>query len=106
MSQSQSREKVLERYRCLRSETGTARLQEVLTLAMVDRKEAWVLRELQSCPRCLMLARRHDGCPHLVCRCGCHFCFGCGAPHMFLAGEEFGCLCDHQDEYDERPRLA
>jgi len=73
VSQSPVRETVLQRYQSLRSETGTVRLQEVLTLALADRREAWVLRELQACPRCLMLARRQDGCSHLVCRCSCHF---------------------------------
>merc|ERR1712151_1026974 len=60
---------------------------------------AWLLRECQVCPRCFVLARREDGCSHLVCRCSCDFCFGCGAPFELQEGEATGCQC-HDNDYD------
>jgi hypothetical protein len=109
LSQSLLREKAMQKYRKLCSESGTERLKQVLTDALADPGEAWALRELQACPRCLILARRQDGCAHLVCRCGCDFCFGCGAPFPDHDDEDFGCLCNLEEDGSDdnvRPRLA
>lgn len=76
-----------------------------------------MLHELQACPRCFVLAQRQDGCSHLVCRCGCDFCFGCGAPHDTAGyantigyAHVSGCICpdlvEDPDNFDGEPHLA
>jgi hypothetical protein len=47
-----------------------------------------------------VIARREEGCKHLVCRCSCDYCFGCGAPY-----DEDSCLCynDSDGEIDYEP---
>ncbi|KAI0635337.1 hypothetical protein C8Q77DRAFT_698630 [Trametes polyzona] len=30
------------------------------------------------CPGCEQLVERNGGCPHMTCRCGTEFCYGCG----------------------------
>ncbi|KAK3330443.1 hypothetical protein B0H66DRAFT_62607 [Apodospora peruviana] len=30
------------------------------------------------CPRCQRTVEKTDGCNHIVCICGCHFCYRCG----------------------------
>jgi len=83
-----------------RSQVGScgSRFLEVLTSAMTDGSQAWVLQQCQACPRCLVLAREEDGlgCSHLVCRCGCDFCFDCGAPLLFRLCSR--CDCDLRHE--------
>lgn len=32
----------------------------------------------QLCPRCYVLVEKSDGCHHIQCPCGQHFCFACG----------------------------
>jgi hypothetical protein len=34
--------------------------------------------KVKPCPRCKALIQRKDGCNHLTCRCGHHFCDSCG----------------------------
>lgn len=97
---SRERDTALDQYKSLCSESGNSRMLEALVLALEDKKESWILNSLQACPKCLLLAQRHDGCPHLVCRCGCDFCFGCGADYgdsIEVDGERMGCLCEHLD---------
>lgn len=101
LSQSPLREKALQTYESVRSDTGTTRLREVLSLAVSAPSETWVLHELQACPRCLVLARREDGCFHLVCRCSCDFCFGCGAPYQLKPHENIGCFCGEDEDEEE-----
>ncbi|XP_019253073.1 PREDICTED: probable E3 ubiquitin-protein ligase RNF217 isoform X2 [Nicotiana attenuata] len=36
-------------------------------------------QEWQRCPRCRMYVARSAGCPQMRCRCGCYFCYKCGA---------------------------
>ncbi|KAI1464732.1 uncharacterized protein F4812DRAFT_466974 [Daldinia caldariorum] len=59
-------------------------LQRVLELAQ-DNK--W-----QRCPNCLSLIELNQGCFHMTCRCGSHFCYLCCAPWK-------NCRCRHWDEY-------
>lgn len=33
----------------------------------------------QRCPECRARVEKNDGCQHIVCRCGTHFCYGCGS---------------------------
>lgn len=98
---SSLREKTLLRYKSLCSESGTSRLQNALNSALRNREDSWMLSSLQACPKCFILAQRHDGCQHLVCRCGCHFCFGCGSAHgdfVEIDGEQIRCLCPYIDD--------
>ncbi|PRP83830.1 IBR domain containing protein [Planoprotostelium fungivorum] len=30
------------------------------------------------CPRCQMAVEKNEGCNHMTCRCGAHFCWNCG----------------------------
>lgn len=81
-------------YAELRGQSGSSRLRNALAAAMDDGLDSWTWRECQACPRCHVLAYRSDGCSHLACRCGCHFCFVCGGPHGSMEngdGNEFRC---------------
>jgi len=98
LHQSSRREETLQRHELLRGQTCGARLEELMAMAGSDPSQAWLLRECQVCPRCFVLARREDGCTHLVCRCGCDYCYGCGAPHDLRFDEARGCLCGDGDE--------
>ncbi|KAL5698546.1 RBR-type E3 ubiquitin transferase [Ranunculus cassubicifolius] len=42
-------------------------------LIKLAKKKKW-----QNCPRCKFYIERVDGCNHMQCRCGCHFCYKCG----------------------------
>jgi len=89
------REEALRRHAMLRGQTCGARLEELGALASLEPGscEQLLLEQCQVCPRCFVFARREDGCPHLVCRCGCDYCDGCGGPHADENGE-FGCACE------------
>jgi len=65
-------------YEKLRNENGSLRLQSVIASAVDDGIESWVWSECQVCPQCYVLTYRAEGCAHLACRCGCHYCFICG----------------------------
>ncbi|KAG8933603.1 hypothetical protein FRC02_011525 [Tulasnella sp. 418] len=34
------------------------------------------------CPKCRMIVERSEGCPHMTCRCGTHFCYRCGSAYV------------------------
>lgn len=38
----------------------------------------WMRRNTQRCPGCRAHVQRNQGCNHMVCRCGVHFCYICG----------------------------
>lgn len=93
-------EDVLARRSKLQIENGGSRLQEVLTLALSDASQAWVLQQCQACPHCLVLTSRADGCMHMGCRCGFEFCYRCG-------GSMDLCICDFDDDdFDKQPCLG
>ncbi|XP_055827109.1 E3 ubiquitin-protein ligase RSL1-like [Solanum dulcamara] len=50
------------------------REKEDLQLMQLAKGQAW-----QRCPQCRMYVARSDGCAQMVCRCGCGFCYKCGA---------------------------
>lgn len=89
-------------YEKLRTENCSLRLQSVLKSAVDKEDESWVFKECQACPRCFILARREDGCNHLVCRCGCHFCWMCGGESSWEASS---CCCE-EFKLHHRPRRA
>jgi hypothetical protein len=35
-------------------------------------------RKLKKCPSCKRMVEKNGGCNHVVCRCGCEICYGCG----------------------------
>lgn len=84
---SEVNREVLDTWARLRSQSCQDRLKEMVFGACSDESADWLLAECQPCPQCFVLSRRETGCDHIVCRCGCDFCFGCGAP----SGEH--CLC-------------
>ncbi|XP_061374008.1 uncharacterized protein LOC133316287 [Gastrolobium bilobum] len=43
----------------------------------------------QKCPKCYMYVQRRSGCEHMLCRCGCQFCYHCGENW-----NQFGHLCN------------
>ncbi|CAL5004071.1 unnamed protein product [Urochloa decumbens] len=60
---------------------------QYMQLAPEDRrKEDLLVLEMANgnrwtrCPRCKFIVERHDGCAHMTCRCGFHFCYACGEP--------------------------
>lgn len=32
----------------------------------------------QKCKKCNCVIERNEGCPHMTCKCGHQFCYGCG----------------------------
>ncbi|XP_006356128.1 probable E3 ubiquitin-protein ligase RNF217 isoform X1 [Solanum tuberosum] len=50
------------------------REKEDLQLMQLAKGQAW-----QRCPRCRIYVARAAGCAQMVCRCGCGFCYKCGA---------------------------
>lgn len=49
------------------------REKEDLMLMKLAEDRGW-----QRCPRCKFYVERTEGCPNMVCRCGCNFCYKCG----------------------------
>ncbi|MCE3215433.1 hypothetical protein HAX54_002374 [Datura stramonium] len=50
------------------------REREDLQLMQLAKGQEW-----QRCPRCRIYVARSDGCAQMRCRCGCDFCYKCGA---------------------------
>jgi hypothetical protein len=48
-----------------------SRAQELYEQAV--RENGW-----KRCPSCLTAIDRNEGCDHMTCKCGCHFCYVCG----------------------------
>jgi len=86
------RKDVLTTFDRLSSESCQERLKEMVFGTFSGEAADWLLEECQPCPECFVLSRRETGCDHIVCRCGCDFCFGCGAPSF--TGE---CFCHRLD---------
>ncbi|KAM3306773.1 E3 ubiquitin-protein ligase RSL1-like [Capsicum chacoense] len=47
---------------------------EGLQLMQLVKNQEW-----QRCPSCRMYVGRSEGCAQMKCRCGCNFCYKCGA---------------------------
>lgn len=91
-------DQVLSRYSQLRHENCVYRLRDMIASATSDPSQNWILSSCQVCPNCYVITRREDGCNHIVCRCGCDFCFGCGAPnqivdHLSAPRDAYACCC-------------
>lgn len=84
---SSAQDTVLETLARVSSQSCQDRLKEIVSGNLSGRAAQWLLQQCQPCPKCFVLSRRETGCNHIVCRCGCDFCFGCGSP------SEDPCLC-------------
>jgi hypothetical protein len=42
------------------------------------RLNAWLKGHARPCPECNVIVSRYEGCDHMVCVCGTHFCYRCG----------------------------
>ncbi|KAM3393940.1 E3 ubiquitin-protein ligase RSL1-like [Capsicum galapagoense] len=45
---------------------------EGLQLMKLAKSQGW-----QRCPSCMMYVEKSEGCLHMICRCGCEFCYNC-----------------------------
>ncbi|KAK6524442.1 hypothetical protein TWF281_011350 [Arthrobotrys megalospora] len=43
------------------------------------------------CPKCNQVVEKNEGCNHVCCRCGTHFCYGCREP--IRTYDSYGCTC-------------
>lgn len=50
------------------------------TVTVLDRQFIELVRAtgMQQCPKCKIRVERNQGCDHMTCRFGCHFCYRCG----------------------------
>ncbi|KAF5342952.1 hypothetical protein D9758_014944 [Tetrapyrgos nigripes] len=55
------------------SASASAALAAENQLKSLAKEKKW-----QTCPGCSALVERSMGCPHMACRCGTQFCYGCG----------------------------
>lgn len=55
-----------------------------------ERKNIAFIREsMIPCPRCKMPVEKEDGCNKMTCRCGCYFCYLCGADISTVGYDHF-----------------
>lgn len=60
------------------------------------RKKGW-----RQCPSCWAIIERIDGCNHMECKCGAHFCYLCGNElEIKRNGDMVYCDC-HNDSEEE-----
>lgn len=60
---------------------------------------------IKPCPRCLTLVSKEGGCSHMKCRCGCDWCWICGAemtPNEVFFRCVNGCPFSEEDEQQEQ----
>ncbi|GLU14141.1 hypothetical protein SLE2022_307290 [Rubroshorea leprosula] len=57
--------------------------REDLMVRELAKEEKW-----GRCPHCKYYVERTEGCPHITCRCGFQFCYGCGTE---WTGNHGGC---------------
>lgn len=86
---------------CLESahEEGSAECPE--RISKMD-KELMVKAGWKPCPRCAHMIERSDGCDHMECHCGQHFCYTCGR----LLDGAIPCNCSGQREWVEEDEDA
>jgi len=89
---SRHRDRAMQVYNNLRNANGRSRLRSALSLALAEGPESWLWSQSQACPKCFILAYRDHGCDHLVCRCGCDYCFVCGG-YMYGPDSTTVCCC-------------
>ncbi|EFJ44017.1 hypothetical protein VOLCADRAFT_47991, partial [Volvox carteri f. nagariensis] len=62
-------------YTCTEFQALPAHLRsaEDAAVLQLSEKQQW-----KQCPQCKQMVERSVGCNHMLCRCGCNFCYGCG----------------------------
>jgi len=58
------------------------KFEDLLFKQMLARKE-W-----KRCPGCRAVVDKEDGCDHMICRCGCEFCYHCGGGYPCQCEDE------------------
>jgi len=43
-----------------------------------NENDKWIHNNTRPCPTCMVNVERREGCNHMTCRCGNHFCWNCG----------------------------
>jgi hypothetical protein len=72
-------------------------------LARIESLKAKKVLRITPCPSCGVMVEKTDGCNHITCQCGAHFCHVCGGQfeadsiydHMSM---EHGGFMDYEDE--------
>lgn len=76
--------------------TTAATLQRDVDEADDALRQLMAMHGWKRCPQCGHCVERTTGCPHMVCRCGCEFCYNCGS--RWVRGC-FGCsVCSPENE--------
>jgi hypothetical protein len=44
---------------------------------MDEETRRWFSENSKKCPECSHPIQKNEGCNHMTCRCGCHFCWLC-----------------------------
>lgn len=68
---------------------------------------AWLENNTERCPRCKQPIEKNDGCNHISCRCGHHFCWACMRPwsdHSRATGGSYYCRMAPSDRGPTGPR--
>ena len=62
----------------------------------------WAARNGKRCPECRSVVEKNDGCNHMTCHCGAHFCWTCG--QTFISTEIYQHMnTAHGGIYDRTP---
>ncbi len=52
-----------------------------------EKKSEELIAAMKRCPRCHFPSMRRDGCSHMKCHCGCHWCYACPVSPLFETSE-------------------
>ncbi|KAK3372569.1 hypothetical protein B0H63DRAFT_301283 [Podospora didyma] len=57
---------------------------QLLSLSVIEQRFKALSKRMgwKPCPACKRMVEKMEGCNHIICTCGCHFCYRCGkAPY-------------------------
>jgi IBR domain, a half RING-finger domain len=60
----------------------------------------WVYVHASFCPRCDEAIEKVEGCFHITCPCGCHFCYNCKKEYDASVIYSHECFFDEQAIFD------
>ncbi|OQS01315.1 hypothetical protein ACHHYP_20065 [Achlya hypogyna] len=63
-----------DEYKCIVNAGG---IPELAQLEALSKAKGW-----KHCPKCHTLVESLGGCKFMTCKCGAHFCYGCGAAYI------------------------